>query len=408
MTVTGDTSHLNTVLVGRQGIYDANRVCVAYELLFRQLSVDTLQTEQDHEAATAQVLGAVFGDFGVAEIAGDRPLFVNFTRAFLVGEIALPDMPERLVVEVLEHVELDAEVLDGLRTLRDLGYRVAADDWNGDPDRDPLLELSDVVKLDLSAVERERLPALAARVRELNPLAQLLIERVEDQADLDLALEVGADLLQGYFLERPQTVSTSAMTPSDLVCLRLLGAIASDAEVKEIERLVSSDPGLALRVLRTASSPGGVGRPIKSVQQAVVLLGPRKLSAWVVLMVVGGATRVPPEQVVTMLTRAGACATLVPGDRDVAYTAGLLSAVAEVLGSDVEDTLRSSGVDEEIADAVLRGEGPVGAALRAVVGHERANPQIVAANGFTPFEVSRAYLFALSEAIQTASVINSG
>ena len=180
------------------------------------------------------------------------------------------------------------------------------------------------------------------------------------------------------------------MSPSDAVCLRLLGALANEAETSELERLVSSDPGLALRVLRMAGSPAGVGRPVRSVQQAVVLLGPRKLSAWVVLMVLGGASRLPHEHVVTMLTRAGATARLVPRQRDVAYTAGLLSAVAEVLGSDPEETLRSSGVDASIAGAVLRGEGDVGQALRAVVGHERANPGVVVANGWTPFEVSHA------------------
>ena len=99
-----------------------------------------------------------------------------------------------------------------------------------------------------------------------------------------------------------------------------------------------------------AGSPAGVGRPVRSVQQAVVLLGPRKLSAWVVLMVLGGSSRMPHEHVVTMLARAGACARLVPRQRDVAYTAGLLSAVAEVLGADPAETVRTSGVDESIAD----------------------------------------------------------
>jgi len=134
-----------------------------------------------------------------------------------------------------------------------------------------------------------------------------------------------------------------------------------------------------------------------------VLLGPRKLSAWVVLMVLGGANRLPHEQLVSMLARAGACARLVPGQRDVAYTAGLLSAVSEVLGTDPEKTLRSSGVDSSVAAAVLHGEGGVGQALRAVVGHERANPAVVVANGFTPFEVSHVYLDALREAFRTTA-----
>lgn len=400
-------STLSTVLVGRQGIHAADGGLVAFELLFRQMPIDVLQSEADHEAATAQVISAVFGDFGVSDIAGSRPLFLNVTRAYLVGDIALPDLPDQVVVEVLEHVPLDDQVLAGIVALKAAGYRVAADDWDGTPGRDALVRLADLVKIDLPQTGPENLVALVARARELHPGVQVVVERIEDAADAALAVAAGADLLQGYHLDRPQVVATSSMSPSDAVCLRLLGALASEAETSELESLVSSDPGLALRVLRMAGSPAGVGRPVRSVQQAVVLLGPRKLSAWVVLMVLGGAKRLPHEQVVTMLTRAGACARLVPRQRDVAYTAGLLSAVSEVLGTDPAETLRSSGVDPSIAAAVLHGEGPVGMALRAVVGHERANPAVVVANGFVPFEVSHVYLDALRESLRTAASLTA-
>jgi len=42
-----------------------------------------------------------------------------------------------------------------------------------------------------------------------------------------------------------------------------------------------------------------------------------------------------------------------------------------------------------------------------VVGHERANPAVVVANGFTPFEVSRVYLEALREALRTAASLEA-
>jgi c-di-GMP phosphodiesterase len=271
---------------------------------------------------------------------------------------------------------------------------------------EPLLRLADVVKVDLSRLAPGELVEVVDRARCIVPTAKVLVERVESELDLELALAAGADLVQGFLLDRPRTVSTSTLTPSEVACVRLLAALAAEAEAEEIERLVASDPGLALRVLRTASSPAGVGRPVRSVLQAVVLLGPRILSAWVVLMVLGGSRRVPREHVVTMLARAGACAGLEPEQRDIAYTAGLLSAVAEVLGADPADTLRSSGVDGAVAEAVLDGVGQVGAALRAVVAHERGAPQVVMSNGYTPFEVSMAYLTALRDAVRTASALD--
>ncbi|MFC5381444.1 EAL and HDOD domain-containing protein [Aquipuribacter nitratireducens] len=404
------TSSLHTVLVGRQGIHELvggiAGGLVGYELLFRQLPIESLQDEQDHEAATAQVLSAVFGDFGVDDISGRLPLYVNAPRGYVVGDVPLPDVPDRVVVEVLEHVGVDAEVLEGVERLRAQGYRVAIDDWDGDARREPLLRVADVVKIDLSRLGQAALHQVVEQARAVAPHAQVLVERVETELDLELAAAAGADLVQGFFLDRPRTVATSTLTPSEVACVRLLAALAAEAEASEVEALVSSDPGLALRVLRTASSPAGVGRPVRSVLQAVVLLGPRILSAWVVLMVLGGSRKVPREHVVTMLARAGACGRLEPEHRDVAYTAGLLSAVSEVLGSDPAETLRSSGVDEAVQAAVLHGEGPVGSALRAVVGHERGAPAVVMSNGYTPFEVSMAYLAALREAARTASAVD--
>ncbi|WP_380168867.1 EAL domain-containing protein [Jannaschia sp. R86511] len=199
---------LRTVRVARQAIHHASGGVAAYELLFRQLSPDTLIDEAAHEAATAQVLLSVFGDFGVDDLAGELPLFVNTTRGFLVGDLPLPGGPDRLVVEVLEHVVLDAQVLDGLSALIGAGYRVAADDWDGCSSRDPLIRVCDVVKIDMAAVGRVALPRLVARAHALRPGITICVERVEDAEDVALAVAAGADLLQGYALHRPQTRTT--------------------------------------------------------------------------------------------------------------------------------------------------------------------------------------------------------
>lgn len=395
--------HTSAVLVGRQGIYDRARSIAAYEMLFRAGAGPAgLRSEDDHERATSQVISSVFGDFGVAEIAGDKPLFVNFTRAFLVGDLPVPEVPAKLVVEVLEHVAVDDQLLRGVADLRARGFHVAVDDWAGEPGREELIRIADIVKIDVSKVLREELPWLVRTARALHPGGAVVLERVEDERMLQLGLDLGVDFFQGYHLDRPQTVRTTGVTASDLVCLRLLGALAQSAPTGELERLVASDPGLAVRVLRTAGSPGHAARPISSLRQAIVLLGPRALSAWVSLMIVGSSGQVPYDDVVSMLTQAGAVADLVPGDRNVAYTAGLLSAVARVIGGETADIVRSSGVGADVAAAILTGEGKVGRALAAVLGHRDGDPVVVQDNGFTPLEVSMAYLGALSEARATA------
>jgi len=395
----------SSVQVGRQGIYDRDRQVVAYEMLFRPMKAGFgLATEADHERATSQVISSIFGDFGVADIADSRSLFINVTRAFIVGDLPLPDSPDQVVVEIVKHVGVDDQILAGVKRLKALGFRIAVDDWVGEPERDNLLVDCDLVKINLARTELLRLAGLVRHATALNPAAAIVVERIEDAEAFEAAHALGVAMFQGHYLQRPLVMVAPQLSPSEVICLRVLGLLAAD-EVKtdQVHAVVSGDPGLAIRVLRTASSAAAAGRPVSSLRQALALIGPRMLSSWVVLMLVGGTGRVPHDQVVTMLARAGACSTLAPHASNVAYTAGLLSGVTEILGVSTEDTIRTTGIGPEVADALLSGGGTVGTALRAVMAHERHNPQAVVANGFTPYQVSLAYL----EAVRSGNAMTS-
>jgi EAL and modified HD-GYP domain-containing signal transduction protein len=197
--------------VARQGIYDRHGVVVGYELLFRLPPADeapALTTEAEHERATAEVIRAVLEREPLG--SGDGPLlFVNVPRAFVVGDLPLSLPPERLVVEVLEHVVPDEELLDGVRALAGRGYRVAVDDWDGDRGRHGLIAEADYVKIDLHQVPSDRLDQYIRDVRATRPGACVVVERVESAADHDLALSAGADLFQGYHLQAPEYLSVT-------------------------------------------------------------------------------------------------------------------------------------------------------------------------------------------------------
>lgn len=399
---------VSDVRIGRQGIYDRTRRLVSYELLFRDHS--GLAQFADGDRATSQVINATFGDFGIERIAGGLPLFINLTRAFLVGDLPLPCGPELVVLEVLEEVPVDDELLEHLRGLRAQGYRLAADDFLGEQHRLPLLPLMDYVKIDVQAAGAA-LPDLVRLVRREAPHARLVVERVEDEAMFTACADLGADLFQGYVLQRPVLLSAAALSPTQVVCLRLAAALTTgEASAVDVEPLVAADPGLTVRVLRTANSAAsGTGGSVRSLRQALVLLGPKALSSWVLLMLLGGVSTVRSEDVTAVLARAHACADLCrevsPGSTDVAYTVGLLSGVCEVLGLDATELVASTGVDEEAARALLDRVGPCGRVLTAVESHEHDDPDGVRDTGLSLFAVSRAYLDALGEAMRTVTAL---
>ncbi len=129
--------------------------------------------------------------------------------------------PERLALEITEHDELesDAAVVADLLALREAGAFVALDDFGAGHASVGYLRRwpANIVKLD-----RSLLPSVAPAQPHpamLDPLdlvlavgsfvtalgRRLLVEGIEDEADLDVARRAGAHFAQGYHLARPMT-----------------------------------------------------------------------------------------------------------------------------------------------------------------------------------------------------------
>ena len=392
--IAAPRTRLGTV---RQAIHGTTGSVVAFELLFRDgETTGDLSSSDAAERATAYVLADAFSGMNPAHAGDGLPLFVNLPRAFLVGDLPLPCPPDAVVLEILEDVVVDDALLAAVRSLREQGFSFAVDDYEGEAERLPLLALADYVKVDVRTVPVEdgSLAAVVATARREAPRARLVAERVEDPAEVPGLAALGFTLFQGFAFHRPAPVPGQSIDPSRGVALRLLARLAAgDAGPVDVEPLVSSDAALALRVLRAANSAAaGAAREVSSLRQALVLLGPSQLSAWVLLMLLGAGAGSSLTEMVTSLARAGACARLVPERRDEAFTVGLMSGVAEVLGLDLREVVEGTGLAGPVRAALLEHGGELGAALGTVMEHEKDGTPA------TP-EVTRAVLAGLNEAL---------
>ncbi|MBK8074423.1 MAG: HDOD domain-containing protein [Kineosporiaceae bacterium] len=384
--------------VGRQAIYDAERHVAAYEMLFHAGASGG--EEVAGEQATSQLIATTFGTFGLEAIADGRPVFINFTRAFLTGVIPIPVEPENVVVELVDTLAVDHELLLGLRTLKDAGYRLALKGYRGEAAHGMLIDLADFVAIDVAGITGPALSEAVAQARSGG--ATLLATDIENAATLNSCVALGFELFQGSHLQRPSVLEGRTLSPLQLVCVRLLNSLGDpDVPIESIEQMVGSDPGLTLRLLRTANSAShGLAAEIASLHQAIVLLGPRRLRSWVVLTLLeGGAARGRSDDLWSVLARAFACKRLASHEGDLAYTVGLLSGCADLLGGDPAEVAAGAGIGAQARAALLDGDGEAGRALTAVLAHEQDDMDAIAATGFMPFDVSRAYLESLSESL---------
>lgn len=122
----------------------------------------------------------------------------------------------QVVLEIMENaVEADQQLIEAVENYRERGFQVAIDNFGSrHSNLDRLWRLSpSFVKLDLSIIQqaqtdakiRRVLPKLIEIIHALG--AQAVIEGIENEVQLDIALDAGGKLLQGYFLGRPAPAS---------------------------------------------------------------------------------------------------------------------------------------------------------------------------------------------------------
>jgi c-di-GMP-related signal transduction protein len=392
-------------MVGRQPIFDKSRKVYGYELLFREPG----GLLADGDAMTADVLVRAGLDMGLSNLVGDKLAFVNATRPFLVGEQDLMLPPKQTVVEVPETVAHDREALAGCRRLVSDGYTVALDNCNWSWPNGPLVELISLVKLDVLAFSPARLVSEVPLFRSLG--VELLAEKVETVEQFELCQELGFSLFQGYLLSRPEVVEGQSLSPGKLACLRLVNELYDpEADADYVRRVIEADAALAYRFLRLAGEGAarGLYRPVRSLKEAIVVLGLQKLRAWAMLMLLSGRGGTNSEQLHIAMTRARMAELLAaesdPELADSAFLVGLVSSLDLLLGLPLSEVLSRLALAEEVVAAVLEGDGFLGSVLDDVLAWERGGEGLKLHLSLHFSTMEKAYLSALAWANEVCSL----
>jgi c-di-GMP-related signal transduction protein len=198
--------HSPEVFVARQPVLDRDRNLIAYELLFRGSQQESQARVSDDALATATVVRRAFGELGIDTVVGGALAFINVDAESLMSRMIETLPRDRVVIELLETIEIEPRIVSRCRQLKELGYRLALDDFSRlTSDYYPLLELVDIVKVDVLALDQE---SLAELVRLLKPWgAKLLAEKVESQQRARDCLALGFDFFQGFYFGRPAVLA---------------------------------------------------------------------------------------------------------------------------------------------------------------------------------------------------------
>jgi EAL and modified HD-GYP domain-containing signal transduction protein len=358
--------------LARQPILGRDQKLVAFELLFRAAPEHEDAQLTDYAAATATVI-AHASQLGMERVVGEQLAFVNVDEVVLMSDFVRFLPPDRVILEILETVLPTDAVMARVRELKELGFKFALDDVIGHSEQvSKLIDLVDVIKIDLKGVTREELAGLVKSLRGAGQ--KLLAEKVETVEEFELCLELGFEYFQGYYFARPAILSGKKISPSEMVVLRLLELIGSNADHAAIEAAVKRDALLSLNLLRLVNSrAAGPDRHIESVSQALNQLGRSQLQRWLQILLYS----MPDGRVelnsplLQMATTRGRLLELMsqalrPGDvasADTAFTIGMMSLTDALLAIPMSAILERVEVSQEVKAAMLERAGDFGAML---------------------------------------------
>lgn len=280
---------------------------VAYEMLMRSDSsinmypLEILECAEkakrmyDIEKATMTNALAMIGKH--QELLKTRKLFVNSITAYMLTdkdwnelESEYGELMEKMVIEFTEQTEISDQSIDAIRTrLGRRNIKIAIDDYGtGYSNTSNLIRYDpDYVKIDRTLIEgidsKPKLRKLVSGIVEFihENGYQALAEGVETSEELKTVIQLGCDLIQGYYVSKPKPVmllDTSENVRNEIAAINV-------ESLSNVSRFYHPAEGETVDMYKIASE--GYNSVFVETE-SVVLLGDRNTKLDIALVVKNG------------------------------------------------------------------------------------------------------------------------
>ena len=291
------------VLMARQSILNRNHSIFGFEMLYRGSTYNVNDLE-DGMGATGELLNNICTCVIEEKFNANHPIFINVDAQFIESPSFFPSQTDKIVLELLETVPATPSVLTKIKALKRQGFEFALDDYIFEPHREKFLPLVSIVKVDLLQCPIEEVQQKIQSLKDYS--VRLLAEKVETFDMFDQCMDLGFELFQGYYLEKPKAVKGTKIAVNKQVTLKLLSELTRpDIPINEVADLIACDPRLAMKlILLVNSSLFSFVREVTDVQEAVVMLGIDAVKRWAMILLLVSESEQPVEIFRTLLCRA--------------------------------------------------------------------------------------------------------
>lgn len=391
--------------LARQPIVDGKHTLIGYELLFRSSQHATSANLVDGYQAGLNVMASTLFEMGTDWLLKGKLAFINMDHRTLMSDFISLLPPDKIIIELVEAVEIDDALLERIKELKEAGFRIAIDKYEATPAMAQLLPFADYIKLDVAMLGKDKTTELL-RGLYTQP-ARLVAEKVESREVFDWCQSLGFHYFQGYYFAHPEHLMARVLNPAQGIILQLMEKVRRDADLKEIEALLKNDVALTFKLLRYINSAGfGLSCEVQSIRHAVSILGMKPLYRWLTLLLAtAGTNAASPAQARTAITRGRLCELLGAhymgkSDQENLFITGVFSMLDAMMDSPMEEILERLVLPEAISDALLTRTGMYGPTLALAEACESQDvkrmDELTSSLMLTPDEVTKDHLDALA------------
>lgn len=392
--------------IARLPLLDTAWRIVGYELRVRPGSPLPVLPGARHLAQIQdETLFTAVIDADFLQALGERRILLTLDRSGLDNPLLDGLDPTRLMLAVPPAAP-GSELAMRCEALAARGFGLVVEDPLDLPAGAAYLPPGALVRIDTRGRDAIALARRAEQARRLGA-SGLIAAQVDSLEAYEACRRLPFDLVQGHFFTQAPKTAARPLHAGRLLIMELLNLVMGHAEFPQIEAKFKLDAGLSYKLLRYINSPAvGLRYPIKSIGQALVMLGHDQLYRWLALLLFAHESGDPRSRALLRhaVVRARLTENLggnrIPaGDRGGLFIVGILSMLDALLDLPMEQAIAQIRLPQPVVDALVKGEGLYAPYLQLARACEQFDQErirgLCEAAGLTPEAVNLAHVDAL-------------
>ena len=205
--------------------------------------------------------------------------------------------------------------------------------------------------------DREKILNNIFKLKNKHGLMAFNIINIEDYME---ALQKGYEYFSGDYFSKPMEIKKNTIEIQNSTKFSILIELLNEnLEIDRIENVVKSDASISYKLIKFLNSPiFGFKEKIKSIRQAIMLLGKKELRKWLTLIIVSDIQSIDNmEAVNSTVIRAKFCELIANSINNdlgpMAFMVGLFSDFQSYIDRDISDIVTELNFHDDIKDALL-------------------------------------------------------